>query len=187
MERIGLFGGSFDPPHVGHLLAVSDAVEALRLDRVVWIPNAAQPLKGVAGASPAHRLAMTRLLCGTDPRFEVDAIEVDRGGLSYMVETVRALAARRPGAALFLLLGADAAALLPQWREPEQIAALAEIVVLTRGDGERSAPPSLRRVPTRRVDVSSTEIRARVRAGLPLTGFVPDAVAEYLRRHAVYG
>jgi len=187
VDRIGLFGGSFDPPHVGHILAASDAIDALHLDRVIWIPNAVQPLKGEGGATPAQRLAMTRLLCASDPRFDVDALEVERGGLSYTVETLRVLAARFPSAALFLLLGTDAAALLPRWREPEQVAALAEVCVLTRvGSGD--APPfGLRQLPTRRVDVSSTEIRARVRAGLPLTGFVPDAVAEYLRRHAVYG
>ncbi len=186
MDRIGLFGGSFDPPHVGHLLAVSDAVDALQLDRVIWIPAAVQPLKGGAGAPAAARLAMTRLLCASDARFEVDPIEVDRGGLSYTVDTLRVMATRHPGAALFLLLGTDAAARLPEWREPEQVAAMAEICVLTRSDGGESLPSGLRRLSTRRVDVSSTEIRARVRAGLALTGFVPDAVAEYLRRHDVY-
>jgi nicotinate-nucleotide adenylyltransferase len=187
VDRIGLFGGSFDPPHIGHVLAVSDAIDALQLDRVIWIPNAIQPLKGAGGATPVQRLAMTRLLCAADARFDVDAIEVERGGLSFMVETLRALSARHPSAALFLLLGADAAARLPQWREPEQVAALAEVCVLTRVGSGDTPPPGLRELPTRRVDVSSTEIRARVRAGLPLTGFVPDAVAEYLRRHAVYG
>jgi nicotinate-nucleotide adenylyltransferase len=186
--RLGLFGGTFDPPHLGHLLAASDAIDALALDQVLLIPNAAQPLKGTVTppAAAADRLAMTRLLVAGDPRFQVDPIEVDRGGLSFMVETVRAIAAREPGAALFLLLGADAAATLPEWRDPDRLAELVEIVVLTRAGTVASPPPGLRQLPTRRVDISSTEIRARVRAGLPLTGFVPDAVADYLRRHAVY-
>jgi nicotinate-nucleotide adenylyltransferase len=187
--RLGLFGGTFDPPHHGHLLAASDAVDALGLDRVLFIPNAVQPLKAATGpvASPAQRLAMTRLLVGADPRFVVDPIEVDRGGLSYMIETVCAIAAREPGAALFLLLGADAAATLPQWREPDRLASLAEVVVLTRAGSADPPPSRLRRVATRRVDISSTEIRSRVAAGLPLTGFVPDAVAAYVRDQAVYG
>jgi nicotinate-nucleotide adenylyltransferase len=187
--RLGILGGTFDPPHHGHLLAASDAVDALGLDRVLFIPNAVQPLKaGVAPAAPAaHRLAMTQLLVAADPRFAVDPIEVERGGLSFMVETVQAIATRTPGAALFLLLGADAAATLPRWREPDRLASLAQVVVLTRAGTADAPPAGLRQLATRRVDISSTEIRARVRAGLPLTGFVPDAVAAYVRDHAVYG
>jgi nicotinate-nucleotide adenylyltransferase len=186
--RVGIFGGTFDPPHVGHLLAASDAIEALGLDEVRFVPNATQPLKSrdTDGAGPADRLAMVRALCGEDPRLVVDPSEVERGGLSYMVDTVRGLRERFPGAALFLLLGEDAAATLPEWREAALLPDLAEIVVLTRETPAPGVALAWRRIPTRRIDVSSTEIRARVRAGFPITGFVPAAVAELIRDRGLY-
>jgi nicotinate-nucleotide adenylyltransferase len=189
--RIGILGGTFDPPHVGHLLAATDAVEALALDQLLFIPASEQPLKAGLGAAPAKdRLAMVRLMAGHDVRFGVDAIEVDRGGLSYTVDTLRTLRERWQGAvpvALFLLIGADVAATLPQWRDPQAIAGLAEIVMLTREGGGEELPPGVtRRIRTRRVDVSSTEVRARVRAGKSIRGFVPDAVAEYIATTGLY-
>jgi nicotinate-nucleotide adenylyltransferase len=187
--RIGILGGTFDPPHVGHLLAASDAFESLTLDRVLFIPAAGQPLKAAIVASPADRLAMTERLVGDDPRFAVDPIEIERGGLSFTIDTLRALHERwkaDKGLALVLLLGADAAATLPQWREPAEVARLAEIVVLRRGAGS-GAPVGIGKViDTRRVDVSSTEIRARVRAGQSIRGFVPEPVAAYIEGRRLY-
>lgn len=191
--RIGIFGGTFDPPHVGHLLAASDACDALALDRVHFVPAARQPLKaGVESAPPEHRLAMVRALAGSDPRFEVDEVEIERGGLSYTVDTLRELRHRWRDdrtLALFLLLGADAAATLPKWRERDELAALAEIVVLTRHGGAESLSLTsavARFVVTRRVDVSSTEIRERVRAAKSIHGFVPEAVAAYIAAAGLY-
>lgn len=186
--RIGIFGGTFDPPHIGHLLAASDACEALGLDRVVFVPNARQPLKPDAPSAPAaDRLELVRRLCQGDARFEVDPTEVERGGVSFTVETLRAYRSRMPAAALFLLIGEDVVDSLPAWREIDAIRALADIVVLTRRVDEGAAPADgLRRLPTRRVDVSSTEIRARAAVGRPLTGFVPPAVAAYIDEHRLY-
>jgi nicotinate-nucleotide adenylyltransferase len=190
--RIGLFGGTFDPPHVGHLLAASDAIEALMLDRLVFIPAAQQPLKAESPASPAtDRLAMVRAMVEGDGRFAVDPVEIERGGLSYTVDTLRVLRERwreDKHLALFLLLGADAVATLPKWREPEAVAALAEIVVLTRSASPAPPPGQMsgRTVGARRVDVSSTEIRARVRAAKSIHGFVPDRVAEYIAGAGLY-
>lgn len=185
--RLGIFGGTFDPPHLGHWLAAVDAAEALTLDQVVWIPAAQQPFKTEGGASAAeHRLAMAQLAVRGDSRFSVDALELERGGLSFMVDTLRAFRERYPAAALFLLLGNDAAALLPKWREPEAIRALANVVVLTRGGDGESVPTGLQTLSTRRVDISATEVRARVAAGRSIRGFVPDAVAEYIAAHGLY-
>jgi nicotinate-nucleotide adenylyltransferase len=187
--RIGIFGGTFDPPHVGHLLAASDAYDALGLDRIVFVPAAAQPLKSAIVASPADRLAMVERLVGGDPRFAVDPIEIERGGLSFTVDTLRALRDRwkADGAlALVLLLGADAAATLPQWREPGEVASLAEVVVMRRAGGGDSPVTVGRATDTRRVDVSSTEIRARVRAGKSIRGFVPEPVAAYIEGRRLY-
>ncbi len=186
--RIGLFGGTFDPPHTGHLLAGMAAVEALALDALVLIPAARQPLKQGVEQTPAqHRLAMVQALAAGVPGWSVDDREVRAGGLSFTVDSVRAWREAHPGAALFLLLGADAAALLPRWREPETIAEWAEVVVLRRGEEPLpSVPIPVRALSTRRVDISATEVRARVRAGKPIRGFVPEAVGAYIAAHGLY-
>lgn len=196
-------GGTFDPPHVGHLLAASDAQESLGLDRVVWVPAGRQPLK-LAGhaATAADRLAMVRLAVANDDRFSVDSIEIDRAGLSFTVETVEAYAAASPGDALFLLLGTDVVSTFGRWRAPRRIAELAHIAILRRANSggavEKAAVvgairavtgedlPAPLVLDTRRVDVSSTEIRERARAGRSLHGFVPDTVARYIGEHALY-
>ena len=192
--RLAIFGGSFDPPHVGHLLAAEDALEQLSLDRVVFVPAATQPLKvGRASATAEQRLAMVRLLVGGDARFEVSTVEVERAGLSFTVDTVNHFAAAYPAAERFLLAGADVLATFAQWREPERILQLARLAVLEReGEGRLPALPAgidaraIVRLPTRRVDVSSTEIRERVRSGRPIRGFVTDNVAAYIARDGLY-
>lgn len=195
--RLGLFGGSFDPPHVGHLLVASDAFEALELDRIVFVPAGVQPLKvGRAVASAEHRLAMVQLLVGHDPRFVVDPIEINRPGLSFTVDTLAAFADRDSEAEMFLLVGADVPRAFARWREPERVMELATVVVLQRGGeletGDDEDPRAidlmkrLRRLATRRVDISSTEIRQRVRDGLSIRGFVPDAVAEFIAAERLY-
>lgn len=188
--RIGLLGGSFDPPHNGHLLCAGDAYEALALHRLLFIPAAVQPLKvGQATASPKQRLKMVQLLVDGDERFEVESIEIDRGGLSYTVDTLSTFAGRWPSAELFWLVGADVLRSFAQWREPQRITELATVVVLQRA-GEApdltSMPGTMRAVATRRIDVSSTEIRQRVREGKSIRGFVPDAVAAYIATERLY-
>lgn len=191
--RLAIFGGSFDPPHVGHLLAASDAFEQLSLDRVILVPAANQPLKaGRANAPTAHRLEMARLLVAGDPRFEVSNVEVERGGLSFTVDTLMHFATLYPNADRFLLVGADVLGSFGQWREPRRILELAQLVLLERHPGAPGALPAalreleVQRLPTRRIDVSSTEIRERVRSGRPIRGFVTDAVAAYIEGAALY-
>ena len=208
--RLGIFGGTFDPPHVGHLLAASDAIEHLTLDRLVFVPAAVQPLKaGRETASAMHRLAMVRLMVGSDARLQSDSVEVDRDGLSYTVDTLREFARRFPSADRYFLVGADVLASFAQWRDPQTVLDLATLAVLTRRadndsdeiseatqiDQQRmSARGSLLDglaqrstfVPTRRVDISSTEIRDRVRSGRSIHGFVTDAVGEYITAHGLY-
>ena len=198
--RLAIFGGSFDPPHVGHLLAAQDAFEELSLDRLIFVPTATQPLKvGRAAASAEQRLAMVRLLVDGDARFEVSSAEVERSGLSFTVDTLAHFAASYPSAERYQLAGADVLATFSQWREPKRILQLARLVVLERvGDLEREQQqgmPALPagvdvsavlRLPTRRVDVSSTEIRERVRSGRSIRGFVTDSVAAYIARDGLY-
>jgi nicotinate-nucleotide adenylyltransferase len=188
--RLGVLGGTFDPPHLGHLLAASDAFEALALDRLLFVPAAQQPFKaGRVGASPEQRAAMCELMLGVDARFAVDRSEILRGGLSYTVDTLAALAAAEPGVALFLLIGEDLAEQVGTWREAPRIAELAEIAVMSREAGAAAAPAGglpMRRIATRRVELSSTEVRARVKAGRPINGYVADPVARYIRDTGLY-
>jgi nicotinate-nucleotide adenylyltransferase len=194
--RLGIFGGSFDPPHIGHLLAAVDAYESLSLDKLFFVPAAVQPFKaGVTTAAAHQRLAMVRLLIGADARFGVDAVEIDRAGLSYTVETLETFAQRFPDAERFFLIGEDAMAAFGAWRNPEQILKLAKLAILRRQggvgsvttvDSEPSPPSGTIALATRLVDVSSTEIRERVRNGKSIRGFVPESVAAFIETERLY-
>jgi len=194
--RLGIFGGSFDPPHIGHLLAAVDAYESLALDKLFFVPAATQPLKvGMASAAAHQRLAMVTLLVGADPRFGVDAVEIDRAGLSYTVDTLETFAQRFPKAERFFLIGEDAMAAFGAWRNPEQILKLAKLAILRRQggvgnvstvDSEPSLPSGTIALATRLVDVSSTEIRDRVRSGKSIRGFVPESVAAFIETERLY-
>ena len=196
--RLGIFGGTFDPPHTGHLLAATDAAEVLGLDRLWFVPNAIQPLKGAGHGSASHRLEMVRRLVAGDERFAVEPLEIERQGASYTVDTVTVFAERYPSSTRFLLIGADVTETFDKWREPGRIRDLAEVVVMRRaGDGSGERPggekhagsgslAGARWLETRRIDISSTEIRERVRAGKTIRGFVPDAVAEYIAAAGLY-
>ncbi len=195
--QLGLFGGSFDPPHVGHLLVAQDALEVLQLDRLLVIPAARQPLKDAQPTSAAHRLAMVEACFSGIAGIEVDPVEIGRGGLSYMVDTVDVVHRRWPEAALHLLVGSDVVPTLPRWHNVDGLLSMVHLVVLTRGTAldnvvlsvdaeETSDRVAVRYLATRRVDVSSTEIRSRVREGRSIRGFVPDAVAAYIASTGLY-
>ena len=191
--RLAIFGGSFDPPHIGHLLAAGDAADQLQLARVVFVPAATQPLKlGRAAASADQRLEMARLLVEGESRFEVSDVEVKRAGLSFTVDTLAHFAERYPADERFLLLGNDVLGTFDQWREPARVLELARPVLLVRGDEPRMALPAtmarsdVLRLSTRRIDISSTEIRERVRMGSSIKGFVTDGVAAYIARTGLY-
>ena len=189
--RLGILGGSFDPPHVGHLLAAVDAYEALSLDTLIFVPTAVQPLKAGVTAAPAHhRLAMVRLLVGADPRFGVDAVEIERAGLSYTVDTLETFAQRFPSAERFFLVGEDAMTAFGSWKAPQQIMRLAQVAILRRpgaaGMDLSNAPDGTISLSTRLIDVSSTEIRERVREGKSIRGFVPESVAAFIETERLY-
>ena len=190
--RIGVFGGTFDPPHVGHLLLAADARESLNLDRLIFIPVWTQPLKvGTPPvASPQDRLEMVRVAVADDANYAVDDAEINRKGLSYTVDTLEYLAERYAGAELYLLVGEDALAGFRQWRNPQRILELATLALMMRsgapdiGDWRRAE--GLVRLSTRRVDVSSTEIRERRRAGKSIKGFVPESVERFIEARGLY-
>ncbi len=178
--RIGVFGGSFDPPHVGHYLAAVDAAERLELDRIVWVPAAQQPLKTATphGASAEARFRMVQAAVAPCALFRASRIEIDRAGLSYTVTTVEAFAEEYPDDSLFLLVGEDAWSRFSEWHEPDRIRSLVQIEILARStEGEYSG---------RVIEVSSTEVRERARSGRSVRGFVQDGVAEIIESERLY-
>lgn len=189
--RLGLFGGSFDPVHWGHLWAAQAAMEELALARVFFIPASQSPFKaGQPPVGPAEeRVRMLRLALAGRPEFEVDDSEVRRGGISYTVETLREYERRYPGAELFYLVGADHVPTLPRWREAEEVARRARFVALMRpGEAVPAFPPPFRGVSVTGfpVGLSSSSIRARVRQGKSIDWLVPPAVAEAIRLRRLY-
>ena len=190
--RIGIFGGTFDPPHVGHLLLAADARDALDLNRLIFVPAASQPLKvdAPAVATARDRLEMVRLVVADDANYQVDEAEIDRKGLSYTVDTLELLSTRYPGAQLFLLLGQDALQTFGKWKNPERIRQLATLAVMQRSDQKGSRADTTAKgmvtVSTRRVDVSSTEIRQRLRTGKSIKGFVPESVERFIEARGLY-
>jgi nicotinate-nucleotide adenylyltransferase len=190
MERIGLFGGSFDPVHLGHLLVAQAAREELELHRLFFIPASQSPFKPESRPTPANeRLRLLRLALAGKTWCELDEQETQRGGVSYTIDTVREYARRFAGAALFYLIGADHVPQLPQWRAAEELARLAEFVVIPRpGQPEVSFPAPFRGrwLAGFPLGVSSSQIRARVKAGRPIDHLVPQAVAEAIRNNGLY-
>jgi len=190
MMKLGLFGGSFDPVHLGHLLVAQAAVEELGLDKLFFIPAAQSPFKPENQPAPAAaRLQLLRLTLVGKSNCEIDEQEIGRGGVSYTVDTLRDYAKRFPGAEIFYLIGADNAAKLNEWREPAELAKLAVFVAVQRPGGSPAIfPPPFhgRMLKGFPFDVSSSQIRARIRAGLPVEHLVPPFVADAIRAARLY-
>lgn len=213
---LGVFGGTFNPIHLGHLRAAEEVAEALALARVLFVPSAHPPHKraGDAIAPAEQRLAWVRLAIAGNPRFEVDPLEVERGGPSYLVETLRALGARHGRGRLVFILGRDAFEDMADWREPRELLALADFAVMTRppvregslaewlpaplagdlvlaADGRsaehRRAGTRVRLVEITALDVSASDIRSRLREGRSVRYLLPDAVREAVAASGVYG
>jgi len=196
--RLGILGGTFNPPHLGHLISVQEAYLHLRLDRVMLIPARIPPHKPVEDEPGVeHRLELCRRAVQGDERFTVSELEVARPGPSYTVDTLEELTSKAPDTELFLILGGDIAAGLPDWHQPEKVLSLSTLAIAERpGTTRAQIEGSLGRLqrgdraeffPMPTIDLSSTEIRRRVREGQPIRYIVPDAVAAYIREHQLYG
>jgi nicotinate-nucleotide adenylyltransferase len=199
--RIGVFGGSFDPVHLGHLRLADCCWRQARLNRIEFMPAAQQPLKPQGPVASDHdRVAMLGLAIADRPEFAVSTVEVDRGGVSYTVNTLRALHDARPGARLFFLMGADALAEFPQWREPDVICQLATPLIVHRAgspepdfavlrsivSGERLAEIRGAQVEMPPMPISSTAVRELIASGGRWQSLVPIAVAEYIAARKLY-
>ncbi|MGI9578340.1 MAG: nicotinate-nucleotide adenylyltransferase [Microthrixaceae bacterium] len=189
-RRIGVFGGTFDPPHIGHLVMATEVYEALGLERILMVPAGEPWQKTSAGdVSPADaRLAMIEAAVRDVDGLEVSTIEVDRSGPTYSVDTLRELAADAPDAELFLVLGADAAAGLDTWQDWQALPDLCRLVVVDRPGESESVPAGFDplRVSAPRLDISSTDIRERVASGRAVRFLVPDDVIAVIEDLALY-
>ncbi|HEY6395825.1 MAG TPA: nicotinate-nucleotide adenylyltransferase [Solirubrobacteraceae bacterium] len=195
--RLGILGGTFNPPHLGHLVCAQEAHGALSLDRVVLVPALVPPHKAVDDdPGIEHRLELCRRAVAGDDRLEVCSLEAERPGTSYTVDTLEELKTRSPDTELYMLLGADVAAGLPRWREPERVLSLARLAIAARPGTSRGAvtealaglgggdDAQFFAMPT--IGVSSTMIRRRVRAGQPIKYLVPDEVERYIEARRLY-
>ncbi len=190
--RIGVFGGSFDPPHNGHIGIATHAARQLGLDRTILVPSAVPPHKLDRDlSSPEDRLAMCELAVADVPGLSVSDVELRREGVSYTVDTLLELRGMFPGSELFMLIGMDNYHEFHLWRDPERILELATVIVMDRpGYRTRGIEPNagsrIRRVEVPQIDVSSTQIRRLVSIGEPISGLVPRAVEEYIDAHRLY-
>jgi nicotinate-nucleotide adenylyltransferase len=196
-RSVGVLGGTFNPPHLGHLAIARDARRELGLERVVLMPARIPPHKpAVADPGAEHRLHMCRLLIDGEDGLAVCALEIERDGPSYTVETLKAVHASHPDLELTFIVGADTARTLPAWREPEQVLALAEFAVAARAGTEREAvlesiaelgrAGDVRFLTTPLLEVSSSMARERVAAGEPIEALVGSAVAGYIAANELY-
>ena len=196
--RSGILGGAFNPPHLGHLVCAQEALVQLQLDRVLFVPTARPPHREIESDPGVEvRVEMCEAALADDERFELSSAELEREGPSYTVDTLREMHAAAPDDELFLILGGDQAAALPQWREPEEILGLAVVAAVERaGFSRNSVAIQLGRLKGSRkvrylempvIQVSSSVVRRRVAEGKPIRYLVPDPVLRYIQEHGLYG
>jgi len=179
-SRVGIFGGSFDPVHNGHLLLARDAIEQLGISRVVFVPARLSPHKLERPPSdPAFRLRLLEAAVAGEPGFSVDPLELEREGPSFAIDTVRAMREKFPGSDLYYFIGADNIPKLHTWKDIDELRGIARFAVFSRGD--LPVPQGWPRL-LRRVEISSTEIRSRIAAGASLRYMVPDCLLPLLEK-----
>jgi nicotinate-nucleotide adenylyltransferase len=197
-ERVGLFGGTFDPPHVGHLILASEAKSQLELNRVLWTVTPDPPHKQDQPITPLeHRVAMVNLAIGDNPSFELSHLESDRPGPHFTVDTIRLLAEQNPEAEIVPIIGGDSLNDLPMWHRPKEILYVAHWVGVMRRPGEKTNLETLERqlpgisskvhyVDAPLLEIASREIRERVATGKPFRYYLPAPVYEYIEKHHLY-
>ncbi len=200
VEKIGILGGTFNPVHLGHLMMAQDAAEAFDLTGVLFVPCSIPPHKEALGVAPARdRIEMLRLAVRDDPRFDVEPLEIERGGVSYSVDTLRALKAKRPDADFHFVIGGDTLTELHTWREIEELLGLCRMVTMVRPGYDPTPEAASLRLPDpwparllkdvfggHLVDVSSTDIRERAAQGRSIRYMTPREVELYIVNHELY-
>ncbi|WP_072313363.1 nicotinate-nucleotide adenylyltransferase [Agrococcus sp. Marseille-P2731] len=188
-RRLGIMGGTFDPIHHGHLVAASEVAQHFELDEVVFVPTG-EPYQKRDVTPSEDRYLMTVVATASNPRFKVSRVDVDRDGPTYTIDTLRDLRAQHPDADLFFITGADAFASIVEWKDADELWRLAHFVAVTRPGHQLEVADypkervSLLEIPA--LAISSTDCRARVRAGYPVWYLVPDGVVQYITKHDLY-
>jgi nicotinate-nucleotide adenylyltransferase len=190
-RRIGIMGGTFDPVHHGHLVAASEVQASFELDEVIFVPTGQPWQKSNRKVSAAEdRYLMTVIATASNPRFSVSRVDIERGGVTYTIDTLRDLHAAHPGADLFFITGADALEQILSWRQAEELFALAHFVGVTRPgyrlDGQHLPSGSVSLIDVPAMAISSTACRERVASGLPVWYLVPDGVVQYISKRDLY-
>ena len=190
-RRVGVFGGTFDPPHLGHSIVASEVMEALALDRLLWVPAGIPPHKQGRPVTPAEvRRRMVVAAIADHPGFELCDLELEREGVSYTVDTLRRLRSAHPGWSLSLILGADLLEGLASWKDPDAIRSMAELVAISRGATSvppRSAVPAgVRIVRVTPVDISSSDVRTRVAGGKAVSTMLAARVLSIIESERLY-
>jgi nicotinate-nucleotide adenylyltransferase len=187
--RIGVMGGTFDPIHHGHLVAASEVAQSFGLDEVIFVPTG-EPWQKSDVSPGEHRYLMTVIATASNPQFTVSRVDIDRGGPTYTIDTLRDLRADRPGADLYFISGADAIAQILSWRDHDELWGLAHFVAVSRPghvlstDGLPTDDVSQLEIPA--LAISSTDCRDRVQRGHPVWYLVPDGVVQYIAKHHLY-
>jgi nicotinate-nucleotide adenylyltransferase len=190
-QRVGIMGGTFDPIHHGHLVAASEVQALFGLDEVIFVPTGAPWQKVERQVSPAeHRYLMTVIATASNPRFWVSRVDIDRGGPTYTIDTIRDIEQQRPGAELFFITGADALAQILSWKDAEETLKRARFIGVTRPGYELSDAhlpiDSVTLIDVPAMAISSSDCRDRVAAGRPVWYLVPDGVVQYINKHHLY-
>ena len=197
ITRLGVMGGTFNPIHLGHLMIAEEARQAFHLKKVLFVPSYITPHKDVCGATAEQRLAMTRLATADNPYFTVSDMEMRRRGNSYTVDTLRLLKEiYGPSHSLYFISGTDTIHDLHNWNNPEEILSLCQFIGATRPDGSEQIDSiissfgelgkNILKLPVPTMEISSTELRRRIRLGLSVRYMMPSAVVEYIRKNGVY-
>lgn len=187
MKRVGILGGTFNPPHFGHLIMANEAHHSLGLEEVRFMPNAIAPHKEVSGVTAAQRLKMTELAIEGFPQFRIEDYEINTGGVSFTFNTISHLMEREPGTEFYFIIGGDSVADLDSWHRIHELAEMIQFVGIGRPGYDATTEFPVMMIDSPEMHLSSTMLRDRVAAKKPLTFFVPERVESYIRKEGLYG
>lgn len=188
MKKVGILGGTFNPPHVGHLIAANEVLHTLKLDEIRFMPNSLPPHKKLAGhTEDEHRLRMTELAIEGNKSFQVETIEIQRAGVSYTIDTMRELIKREPDTSFYFIIGADMIEYLPKWRDIDELSQLTTFVGVKRPGYSTETPYPVLLIETPEIHLSSTVLREKAASSQTLHYLMPEAVIRYIKENGLYG
>ncbi|MRG86664.1 nicotinate-nucleotide adenylyltransferase [Salinibacillus xinjiangensis] len=187
MRKIGLLGGTFDPPHIGHLIIGEEVYQKLKLDEIWFIPSSVPPHKDTTTTEPEHRKEMVDLSIRENPHFRLETFELEREGRSYTVDTIKALQSSHPDDEFFFIIGADMVEYLPKWHKIDELMGMVQFVGVAREGYSLASAYSITEVEIPMIEISSTEIRKRLDAGNPVYYWILNEVLDYIREQELYG